>query len=505
MNDKTFGKHPTGVSTPSQAADPAGCLSGSLSDTESLLQQRLPLGKSFDLTARRLKICDREALWVGFNGFCDASLLEKVYAAVEDLTDQSCTEQTLQDCLGFVEIDFYETLEELITPLLCGNSLLFVDGLTKGAVLDTRQYPSRGIEEPELEKITRGARDGFNEHLLTNANLIRRRIRSSELIFEMHRVGKIGATDIAITYLQDRCDLSLVEKLRAQLEEMKVTALTCGSRSLSELLVPHHWWNPLPSIQVTERPDVAAGYLTEGYVLLLVDNTPMTLILPGSIFQFIQTAEDYYKAPIVGSYLRLVRLLCMPVAMFLLPLFLLFTAYFPELSRKWQLITTDYPGKGHLIFYVLSVEFFLALFQYSASLTSEKFSGSLSIVGGLLIGDMAIRLNWSSTEVLFYGAITLLATLSVSCVELSDALRIYRIFLILGIALGGPAGFMICLFLVFLSVVTTPSFGGYSYFWPLIPWNFSALKYLLFRKPTPEAQPSNVWPRSKAQRDKGTS
>ena len=268
-----------------------------------------------------------------------------------------------------------------------------------------------------------------------------------------------------------------------------------GAKSMVELLVPRKWWNLLPSIQLTERPDVACSYLLEGYILVIVDNSPSVLILPCSIFQFTQSPEDYYKSPLTGTYFRLVRFACIPVCLLLMPLFLLITAYYPDISNQWNLLSTEGMTPQRLTFYVLAVEFLLDLFKYSGALSSSRFSGSLSIVGGLIIGDIAVSLNWASTEVLFYAAITLLASLSLSSLELADALRIYRIFLILATGFFGTWGFMIALALVSLSIITTPSFAKRSYFWPLLPFNWAALRTLLFRYPTTKAQPSKIWNR----------
>ena len=179
----------------------------------------------------------------------------------------------------------------------------------------------------------------------------------------------------------------------------------------------------------------------------------------------------------------------------MLPVFLLLTAYFPALSQSAQLLSTGQLTPVRLIFYVLTVEFVLDLFRYSTSLSSSRFSGSLSIVGGILIGDMAIRLNWASAEVLFYAAITLLASLSLSSIEISEALRVYRLFLLVATGFFGIWGFVVSSLLVFISMITTPTFGGMSYFWPLFPFNARALQSLLFRSPTAKAQPSQVWDR----------
>jgi len=471
-----------------------------LSANIDILHRVLPLKKSFELITRQLQVCSANAFWVGLNGFCVSEMLEKLFGSLQ--ADQDAEQQPLQDLhmymesrVGVAQISYSSDFETAMNHLTCGDSILFIDGFQEVVILDTRAYHARSVAEPELEKMTRGARDGFIEVLLTNVNLIRRRIRSTQLVFEMHSVGEIGKTDVCITYLEDRCDPELVQKITTKLTSLQVTALTMGAKSLEELLVKRRFWNPLPSLQMTERPDVAASFLAEGYVLILVDNTPMALVLPCTIFHFTQTAEDYYKNPLVGTYLRLIRFLCIPTALLFLPVFMLISISYPALAEKWHIISTQYPSKGHLFFYVLMVEFFLAMFQYSASLSSDRFSGALSIVGGLLIGDMAVNLHWSTSEVLFYGGITLLATLSVSCVELSDALRLYRIFLILCTFLGEVIGFWIGFALVLVSIGTTPTFGGYSYFWPLIPWNGKALVNLLLRTPTAKAQPSNVWNR----------
>ena len=119
-------------------------------------------------------------------------------------------------------------------------------------------------------------------------------------------------------------------------------------------------------------------------------------------------------------------------------------------------------------------------------------------MGGLIIGDIAVSLNWATAEVLFYAAVTLLASLAIADTEFGDAIRLYRILLIAGTGLFGIWGLGVCLALVLLSAATTPTFGGFSYFWPLFPFNKKALGRLLFRSPTPKAQPTRIWNRGKA-------
>lgn len=477
-------------------------LSTNISENIKTLHNLLPIGLSFDLVTRDLYLGDTRSYWLGINGFCKTEILQQIFSDLQNplFTKDSHVEEIVRYMngkIGYAQTTLSDSWEDILRNVLSGPSVLFIDGFSQAILIDVRTYPARSISEPDAERITRGARDGFVETLLFNTNLIRRRIRSPQLTFAMHSVGTESKTDVAIAYLGHCVNKELLETLSETIDKLQVTSLTMGTKSLEELLVQKKWWTPLPSIQTTERPDVACSYLLEGHILIIVDNSPAVLILPCTIFQFTQSPEDYYKSPLIGGYFRLVRFFCIPVSLLVMPLFLLITAYFPQTAAKWQLLSTEELSSLQLIIYVLAVEFILDLFKYSASLSSSRFSGSLSIVGGLLIGDIAVSLNWASVEVLFYAAVTLLASLSLSSMEFSDALRVYRILLIAATSFFGLYGFLSGMALVLISIIATPTFGGMSYFWPLFPFNGKALRTLLFRYPTSKAQPSKVWNRGK--------
>lgn len=477
-------------------------LSASLAENIQTLKQLLPIGESFDLITRNLNLGKTKGYLLGVNGFCKTDILQWIFSDLQDplFNENSRIEDIvhyMDSRIGYAQVSLADTWNDILQNVLSGPAALFLDGFSQVILIDARTYPTRGISEPDTERVTKGARDGFVETMLFNANLIRRRVRSPHLTFAVHKVGSESHTDVALAYLGDCVNRDLLRTLSHTIDSLGVTSLTMGSKSLEELLLPKKWWHPLPGILLTERPDLACSYLLEGHILIIVDNSPAVLVLPCTIFQFTQSPEDYYKSPLVGTYFRLVRFCCIPISLLLMPLFLLVTAYFPDLAARWQLLSTPELTPQRIIFYVLAVEFLLDLFRYSTSINSSRFSGSLSVVGGLLIGDIAVSLNWASTEVLFYGAVTLLATLSVTNLELSDALRVYRIFLTVAVAFGGLYGFLIGMALTLLSMITTPTFGGMSYFWPLFPFNGKALKSLLFRSPTSKAQPCRVWDRGK--------
>ena len=475
-------------------------LSNRLEENIALFQKLLPIQKSFDLVARELYLGDTKAYFITINGMCRSEVLQQIFSDLQNpLYTKDATIHQIQTYLsakvGYAQVELSCDIDKILRQLLSGPSILLIDGFPEAVIMDVRSYQTRSVEEPDTEHVTKGARDGFVETMLFNTNLIRRRIRSPRLTFELLSVGEDSKTDVSIAYLDQLADMDLLDKVRNTLKKLSISSLTMGSKSLEELLLQKRWFHPMPAIHSTERPDVACSYLMEGHILIIVDNSPSVLILPCSLFQFTQSPADYYRAPLTGCYLRLVRFLCIPLSLLLLPLFYLTTAYYPQFALKYHLLSSSDIGWLELTIFIFVAELLLDLFQYSSAHSASSYSGSLSIIGGLIIGDIAVKLQWVTEEVLFYTAVTLLATLSLASLELGDALRLYRLFLLIATACFGTWGFTIAAILVLLSILTTPTFGKTSYLWPLFPFHWAALKTLLFRYPTFKAQPSKIWKR----------
>lgn len=469
-----------------------------LADNVRLFENILPINKSFDIITREISLGNTPCFFIGMNGMCDLQTILWLFAEIETPDFQkkasqnsSALPQFIKDQFLYAQITFSSSPQEMIDNLLSGPCLLLIDDYEQGLIIDTRKYPSRNVEEPETEKVIQGAKDGFTETLLTNCNLIRRRLRVPGLTFSLQKIGTFSKTDVAVTYLENNCDKKFLDTITQTLNSLNVTALTMGIHSLKELLIPKTLLHPMPSAFITARPDVACSYLAEGYILLLADTSPFALVLPCSIFQFTQSPEDYYKSPLTGTYTRIVRLICFLISLFLMPLFLLFCLNPEWLPSFLQGMIPEDSSPVAIFVYVLFVEFGLDLFKYASAHSASAFSGSFAIVGGLLLGDMAVKLNWTNEEVIFYGAATLLASLGIVSVELSDAVKMYRLLLILLTGFFPKLGFFVGLGLILLSLLTTPVYGKKSYFWPLFPFNGKALRTLLFRYPTFKAQPES--------------
>ncbi|MBR5577900.1 MAG: spore germination protein [Lachnospiraceae bacterium] len=471
-------------------------LSSCLTENIQLFHKLLPLDDSFDFITRQISLGNTNCYFISINGMCDLEILQFLFSNIKEedflslnISDTQKIPDIIKDHFTYAQITFSDSVSQVLQSLLAGPSVLLIDGYCQAAIIDTRKYPSRSLEEPDTEKVIKGAGDGFIETLLTNCNLLRRRIRSKDLVFSLHTIGSVSSTDVAVCYLKNCCDHSLLHKLEATLDTLQVSCLTMGIHSLKELLIKKSYFHPLPVFFLTSRPDVAASYVAEGYLLVLVDNSPFAMVLPCNLFQFTQSPEDYYKSPVAGTYFRLLRFLCLLISLFLLPGILYFSYHPNLLPLKLHGLLPQSSSSLALFIHLLFVEFGLDLFKYTSSHSASGYSSSLGLIGGLLIGDMAVNLQWTNIHLLFYGAFTLLSGLAISTVELSDAIKIYRLCLLLLIGFLPDAGLWFGLFFLFFSMATTPVYGKKSYFWPLFPLSFKSLKTLFFRRPTFQVQP----------------
>lgn len=210
-------------------------------------------------------------------------------------------------CVPYVEVDIIGDFDQIFRNVLSGATCLFIDGYEACIVIDCRTYPARSVEEPDKDKSLRGSRDGFVETIVFNTALMRRRIRDTHLTMKMTEVGKSSRTDVAVCYMSDRVDQELLKKVMDKLSSINTDALTMNQQSLAECLMKRKWYNPFPKFKFTERPDTAAACLLEGKVVILVDNSPSAMILPTSVYDMIEEANDYYFPTLTGVYLKVTR------------------------------------------------------------------------------------------------------------------------------------------------------------------------------------------------------
>ncbi len=465
-----------------------GSLTGNYDTDQQTLDTLLRCDQSFDLIRRELTIAGTRMTMYYVDGFLKAESMQKFMThllSLKDFGDGSpqAAQKFATEHIPAVEVDTAAQLDALVLAVLSGCTAWICEGFGPMAlVVDMRTYPARDTAEPENDKVMRGSRDGFVETLIFNTALIRRRIRDPRLTIRYLNVGTVSRTDVALCYMEDRADLDYVENLSRKLAALPVEALTMGHQSLAESLIGQRWYNPFPKIRSTERPDAASATILEGGVILLCDNSPEAMIFPTSIFDFLQETDDFYFPPLTGSYLRLLRHGIFWMTMLLTPLWYLLLLHEPQLPHWLDFVIPKNPGELPIIVQLFLTEFALDGLKLASLNTPSILSNSLSVVGGLLLGDFAVTVGWLSPDVILYMSFVAIANFTQSSYELGYAFKYMRMLILLLTALFDYWGFFLGIAAVLVLVATnTTENGKRTYLYPLIPWNGRAMGRLLLR------------------------
>ena len=463
-------------------------ISGRFREDMRLLEASLRMEQSFDVVSRRIRVGERHAAVLFVDGFAKDDIMEKILEylmslSTEDMHTLPDAEEFSSRFVPYVEVETTAQIEQVCVQVLSGAVALIIDGCREAVVIDARTYPVRGVEEPDDDRVLRGARDGFVETLVFNTALIRRRLRDPRLTMEIHQVGSVSQTDVVLCYLEGAADPRLIQRLREKLKGIPLKTLTMGQESLAECLVPRQWWNPFPKVRYTERPDCAAASVAEGRVLLLVDNSPSVMILPTSLFDFVQDTNDYYFPPLVGTYLRLVRDAVFFLTVFLTPVWYLLIRN-PEWIPSWlDMIRIKEPNTVPLLVQLLAVEFVIDGIKLASLNTPGSLNNAFGIVGALILGDFAVSTGFFVPEVLLYMAFVAVASFTQPSFELGYAFKLFRILFLVLTALFNWIGFAAGLLILVLVIAFTETAAGKSYLYPLFPFSGKAFLRLLIRRP----------------------
>ena len=476
-------------------------LSGDYRGNVKLLDSILRPQKNFDIIKKPLVVGNGELMLYFIDGFVKDAVMQKLMmhlVSLEGLGADSKGKTAdweesapmgqrvaafIHAHLPYVETEATSDLDNMIQMMMSGATLCLGSSFGEyGIIIDARTYPARDTAEPEGDKVMRGARDGFVETLIFNTALIRRRIRNPELTMSYISIGKSSKTDVVVCYMADRADLKYVDTIKEKLKGIKTDSLTLGHESLAECLIKQRWYNPFPKIRYTERPDSAAAQLLEGSVLIICDNTPQVMVLPTSIFDFMQETNDFYFPPLTGTYIRIVRHVVFFLALYMVPLWYLLVMH-PQFIPSWlEFIVPREVGRLPLVAQLLLVEFIIDGLRMASLNTPNMLSNSLSVVGGLILGDFAVSIGWLIPEVILYMAFVAIANFTQRSYELGYAIKFMRIILLVFTAIFGLWGFIGGSVLILVLLLTNKTVNGKrSYLYPLIPFDLKAFKTLFIR------------------------
>jgi len=298
-------------------------ISRHLDQNKKILKEAVGLEDSFDLIAKDIEIGHKSAFLFAVNGFIKDEVLADIMVRLSYLERDQIVSNVLKSILVMyiphVQSEEVDALNKLVLMVLSGGSALFIEGESSAIVIDVKTLPSRSIEEPDLERVVRGSRDGFTETLLTNVTLVRRRIRDPQLRLVMSKIGTRSETDVCIGYIADIANPDIIKAVQDKLKKTEVDGIPVADKQPEELIVGKGW-NPYPSVRYSERPDVVSTHLLEGNIIIFVDTSPSVMILPTTFFHLVQHVEEYRQTPLIGSYLRWVRYVGILASIFLLPL-----------------------------------------------------------------------------------------------------------------------------------------------------------------------------------------
>lgn len=435
-------------------------------------EMKAQLASSFDVVYRSITIEGKHAYLIFLSSLSDPSLLSDL---VEGFVITASNGLAITFYPGAVTT-VYDRQEALVN-MLSGQCLVLLEESEAYYCIETRSYPSRQNGEPSVEKSVRGAHDGFVENIIFNVGLIRRRIRDPQLCVKIAKKGSKTKTDIAYLYLEKLVDVDVLEDFEHRLRDMKECEII-NERNLCEALYGKTW-NPYPHVRYSERPDICAIHLLQGYVIVLCDNSPSAMILPTTFFEQTKQMEEYTQTTLVALFTRMLRLIGIAFSLYLLPLWIALVV--DQNPTMLQLPMHDirlYEFGFQIIFADVVVEWL----RQSLIHTPTVLSGIMSFVAVFVLGDMAVELGAYTKEILIMIALCNIGNLLTPSYELSLANKLFRILIGLCALCFGTSGFCFAV-LVHISILLSTKTIKYPYLYPFIPFSWKEFKRIWLGEP----------------------
>lgn len=385
--------------------------------------------------------------------------------------------------LSIGEVTTVSDMDTLVENVLSGQAALLIDGTPKAIISSVRQMESRSVDEPQTEPLVRGPRDGFIESLRTNVALVRRRIKTSRLKTEVLKIGTLTQTDVAIFYIDGIVNDKLVREVKKRLERIEIDGVL-ESGYLEEFIEddPN---SIFPQVNTTERPDRLCACLMEGRVGILVDNTPMCLIVPATFPQLLQSPEDYYNRFPYATFTRVLRVITMNIALLLPSLYIAVLTFHQEMLPTPLLISIAGQREGvpfPAFLEALMMELVFEFLREAGVRLPRPIGQAVSIVGALVIGQAAVSAGLVSSAMVMVVSLTAIASFTIPTISGSYVIRLLRFPIMILAASFGLFGVMVGLMAVLIHICQLRSFGV-PYLAPLAPLKFSELKDTFIRMP----------------------
>ena len=435
-------------------------LSQSLTENTRFFQQKFQ--NAMDFMLRDLDLGGVPAALLGRDGLVNKQVI--TLSILDPLLAAPPPEKPGEAALAYIEGQVLATMEQkrvgdtaqALTLLMSGFALLLVEGCREGLAFGVQGFATRGPEEPQNEVMQRGAKDGFTESFLTNIAMIRRRLKTTDLKFEKVEVGAQSHTPLALCYLQGVASPVILAQVKQRLAACDLQTVL-GAGYLSGFLDRGRLFR---GVGMTERPDVVCGKIEEGRVAILVEGTPSALLVPFLFVENFQTLDDYLARPFYGTFLRWLKYAAFFLSAFLPGLYVAIVTHHPEMLPEALLLKiaesesqTPFPIMAE----TLLLYFLYEVLREAGLRAPRSLSATVSIVGGLVVGDTAVAAGLVGAPSLLVVALTAIAGYAVP--RLYEPLALLRLGFLLAGNFLGVWGVVIGLTVLLMDLCGTSSFG----------------------------------------------
>ncbi|AKL96009.1 spore germination protein KA [Clostridium aceticum] len=374
-------------------------------------------------------------------------------------------------------------IEDVVQDILNGSTAIVFDEEKIAITYYTQGFEKRGIEEPTGENVIKGSKDAFVETLRTNTATIRRKIKSEKLVIEETIVGRQSMTDIAIVYISELTNKTIVDEVKKRLDRIDIDGIITTTY-VEENIIDNHY-SVFPQVLTTERPDKFCSNVLQGRVGLIIDGLPAVYIIPATFVQFLQAPEDYAQNYLISSIIRLLRYVLVLVTLVLPSFYISVTTFHHEMIPTE--LALSIVGSKEGVPFPTFVEVILMLIAFEilveAGLRLPKTIGqAVSIVGALVVGQSAVEAKLVSPAVVVVIAITAIATFTMPNQDFSNALRLWRFILVIFSSIMGLFGLSMAMLLLLFHLSTLETYG-IPYLSPFSGTDQKQVQDTLFRLP----------------------
>lgn len=415
--------------------------------------------------------------------------VEEINFECENLSDYLC-KRYIFTCDTYVE----KNIDTAVLNIKRGKTSIVIDNVSDFIIVDTSGGSTRSISEPINESSITGSKDGFVESLETNLGILRKRIKDRNLSIELFNIGKRTQNDLAVIYIDDVVDKDILNNIKRRIYAIGVASI--HGTGVVEQLIEKHTYTIFPQVLTTERPDKVVANIAEGRISIILDGSPMAAILPAIFSDFFQASEDYNERTLLSSFIRILRIISVFVVISLPSIYVTFIRFNAELIPVKFVVPIIESRKGiplPPLLEILSMEVIIELLREGGLRLPNKIGQTLSVVGGFIIGDAAIRAKIVSPATIIVVGVAAISTFVIPNYQMSLSIRLIRFpMLILSNTLGA-LGIAAGWYLILVHLYSLDSFG--------VPYFFNNkykdLKDILIRVPIwkmnnrPESIPNN--------------